>query len=169
MLKPEIEAALNDQLNQEQSASHEYLAMAAYFDARNLNGFAAYMKKQSDEERTHALKIFNHICDRGGRPLLRALKAPKADFDSPRQVFEAAWNREKENTRSIHELFKLAMSLDDYATETMLQWFIAEQVEEEAWCEEAVDLLTMAGENPSALLMLDQKYGTKATTAEAEE
>ena len=159
MLKPEIEAALNDQLNQEQSASHEYLAMAAYFDARNLNGFAAFMRRQSDEERVHALKIFDHICERGGKPALKAIGAPHHDFDSAKAVFEAAWNREKENTRSIHELFRLARDHDDYPTQTMLQWFIEEQVEEEAWCEEAVDLLTMAGDNPSALLMLDQKYG----------
>ena len=163
MLKPEVESALNDQLNQEQSASHEYLAMTAYLEGRNLNGFAAFMRRQSDEERAHALKIFDHISERGGTPRLMAIKVPDQEFDSAKAVFEAARNRERDNTRSIHALFKLARDHDDYPTQTMLQWFIEEQVEEEAWCEEAVDLLTMAGDSSSALLMLDQKYGGLAT------
>ncbi|MCP3904551.1 MAG: ferritin [Planctomycetes bacterium] len=163
MLKPEIESALNDQFNMEQSASHGYLAMTAYLDARNPNGFAAFMRRQADEERVHALKIFDHISERGGTPKLMAIEAPEQDFDSVKAVFEAARDREGDNTRSIHALFKLARDHDDYPTQTMLQWFIEEQVEEEAWCDEAVDLLTMAGDSSSALLMLDQKYGGLAT------
>lgn len=165
MLKPEIESALNDQLNQEQSASHEYLAMTAYLEGRSLNGFAAFMRRQSDEERIHALKIFDHISERGGTPKLMTIEVSNQDFDSAKAVFEAARNRERDNTRSIHALFKLARDQDDYPTQTMLQWFIVEQVEEEAWCDEAVDLLTMAGDSSSALLMLDQKYGGLATAS----
>ncbi|MHC4415942.1 MAG: ferritin, partial [Planctomycetota bacterium] len=159
MLKPEIERALNEQFNYEQTASQEYLAMAAYFEQVNLGGFARFMMRQSEEEREHAMKIFSHIFDRGGRVRLGPIPEPRADFDSPQAVFAAAYAREKANTKSIHGVYKLASDEGDYATQTMLHWFIDEQVEEEKWCEEATTLLEMVGDNRGALLMLDGRYG----------
>lgn len=164
MIKPEIEAALNAQFNQEQAAAQEYLAMTAFFDHLNMAGFASFMRTQADEEREHALKFFDHICTRGGRAKISAIPEPAFGFDSPKAVFEAAYEREKSNTAAIHALYKLASDHGDYATQTMLHWFIDEQVEEEQWCEEAVALMEMAGDNRSAMLMLDKKYALLATT-----
>jgi ferritin len=162
MLEPEMEQALNRQINWEQAASQEYLAMAAYFEAVSLRGFAKFMRKQSAEEGEHAMRLFDHVCDRGGRVSLGAVAKPPVDFDSARAVFEAARARERSNTRSIHELYRLAEQRGDLATRTMLHWFIDEQVEEEQWCDEALALLEMVGDNRSALLMLDRRYGELA-------
>ncbi len=162
MLQPPIESALNAQLNEEQTASQEYLAMASWFERRNLKGFASFMRAQSEDERQHALKIFDHIFERSGQVRLRSISEPASDFDSPKAVFEAAHDREKANTTCIHELYRLTGEHDDYATQVMLQWFITEQVEEEQWAEEAVGLLDVAGDNRSALLMLDARYGARA-------
>jgi ferritin len=164
MLKSEIEAALNKQLNYEQGAAQEYLAMAAWFDDQNLSGFAKFMRTQCAEETEHAMKIFDHICERGGRVKLGAVGEPTFDFPSAKAVFEAALAREQANTKSIHDLYKLAMDHADYPSQSMLQWFIDEQVEEEAWCEEAVAHLGMIGDSKGALLMLDKKYGKVAET-----
>jgi ferritin len=87
---------------------------------------------------------------------------PTFDFGSPKAVFDAALAREQANTRSIHDLYRLAADHNDYPTQIMLQWFIEEQVEEEAWCEEAVAHLEMIGDSRGALLMLDKKYGRRA-------
>lgn len=162
MLKPVIETALNKQINFEQAAAHEYLAMVAYFEKLNLRGFAKFMRKQFNEEHEHAVRIFDHVFDRGGEVRLGSIPEPRAEFDSPKSVFVAAFAREQANTKSINELYKLAGDESDFATQTMLHWFIAEQVEEEQWCEEALALLEMVGDNRSALLMLDNRYGSKA-------
>ena len=164
MLKPEVEAALNHQLNYEQGASQEYLAMAAWFEDRNLPGFAKFMRSQSAEETEHAMKIFDHLCARGGRVRLGSVEAPTLDFGSAKAIFEAARAREQANTRSIHDLYRLAQDHGDYPTQVMLHWFIDEQVEEEAWCEEAVAHLGMIGDSVGSLLMLDKKYGKLAET-----
>jgi ferritin len=166
MLKSEIEAALNHQLNYEQGAAQEYLGMAAWFESENFPGFAKFMRAQSAEETAHALRLFNYVCERGGRVKLGAIGEPKHEFSSAKAVFEAALAREQGNTRSIHDLYKLALDQGDYATQTMLHWFIEEQVEEEAWCEEAVAHLGMIGDSRGSLLMLDKKYGKLAETHE---
>ena len=162
MLKPPIESALNVQLNEEQTAAQEYLSMAAWFERHNLKGFASFMRAQYEEESQHALKIFDHIFQRSGQVQLKSISEPASKFESTKAVFEAAYDREKANTKSIHELYRLAGEHDDYATQVMLQWFITEQVEEEQWAEEAIGLLDVAGDNRSALLMLDARYGSKS-------
>ena len=162
MLSPKIESALNAQLNLEQSAAHAYLSLAAYFESDNLKGFARFMCHQAQEEREHAMRIFAYIAERGGTIRLDAIPGPAADFGSPRAAFEAAFDRERKNTQSIHQLYRLARDEDDHATQTMLHWFIEEQVEEEAWCAEALALLERIGDNQSALIMLDTRYGKQA-------
>ena len=166
MLKSEIEAALNNQVNHEQSAAQAYLAMAAYFDNENLPGFAKFMRKQCEEEVEHAMKIFDHIRERGGRVKLGPVAEPTFAYGSAKAAFEAALAMERANTKSIHALYKLAVDHGDYAAQTMLHWFIDEQVEEEAWCEEAVAHLDMIGDSRGSLLMLDKKYGKVADTPE---
>ena len=136
--------------------------MAAWFEQHNLKGFASFMRAQYEEESQHALKIFDHIFQRSGQVQLKSISEPASKFESTKAVFEAAYDREKANTKSIHELYRLAGEHDDYATQVMLQWFITEQVEEEQWAEEAIGLLDVAGDNRSALLMLDARYGSKS-------
>ncbi|MGI9013968.1 MAG: ferritin [Phycisphaerales bacterium] len=163
MISGEIQTVLNNQLNEEQTASQEYLGMSAWFESQNLKGFAAFMRRQSDEERMHALKFFDQIFDRGGEVSLREIKAPNMAFGSPIDVFKAALERERANSRSINECYRVAVESKDYATQAFLQWFLTEQVEEEQWGEEAVGLLETAGNDRSALLMLDDRYGKLQT------
>ena len=162
MLDSDMEAALNRQFNWEQTAAQEYLAMSAWFEDQSLRGFAGFMRKQCEEETEHAMRIHDYLCQRGGRVRPGAVAAPALDFDSPRMVFEAAQSRERANTKAIHELYHLAAEKRDMATQIMLHWFIAEQVEEEGWCDEALALLEMVGDNKSAMLMLDSRYGKEA-------
>ncbi len=162
MLKPDIEAALNAQLNEEQTAAQEYLAMAAFFEQQSLKGFAGFMRRQAEEEIEHAMRVFDHISARGGSVRIGAIAAPTGNFESARDVFQAALEREQSNTRSIHELYRVAGDADDPATQIMLHWFIEEQVEEESWAAEALALLDMAADNRSAMLMLDKRYGATA-------
>ena len=138
--------------------------MAAHFEGESLRGFASFMRKQHLEEQTHAMKIFDFLLDRGGRASPGAIAAPTTAFDSPRAVFAAAYEREKANTKSIHEVYQLAVELKDYAAESMLSWFVDEQVEEENWCQEVLALLDRAGDHPAAMLMLDDRYGKLAVT-----
>ena len=163
MLNADIQAALNRRFNEEQTAAQEYLAMAAWCESQNMAGFAAFFRRQSDEERMHAMKFFDHITDRGGEVQVGAISAPQLSFSAVVDVFKAALERERANSRSINECYGLAVDQRDYATQTFLHWFITEQVEEEQWAEEAVGLLETAGDNRSALLMLDNRYATMQT------
>lgn len=161
MLSQSIQDALNNQINLEFSSAYAYLAAAAHFESANLPGFAVWMRKQYEEEITHAMRLFDHMHDRGGRVALKAIAEPKAQFAKPLDAFEMALGHEQKVTASIHNLYALAAKENDYATQTMLQWFITEQVEEEKNVGQVVDWLKMAGDTPVAILMLDQKLGAR--------
>jgi len=163
MLDPKLEKALNHQINLEYAAAYEYLAMAAHFDAKNLEGFSKWMLAQHVEEMAHAMRLYRYVLDRGGRVELGAIHKPQMDFDSIRAVFDHALEQEKSNTKSINELYGLAKSIDDYATISHLQWFLDEQVEEEKTFDEAIGLIEMAGKDPSALLTLNDRFGRRQT------
>jgi ferritin len=164
MVSPKLQDALNAQINLELASSYAYLAMAAYFDANSLPGMSSWMRVQSEEERVHAMKIYDHMGDRGGQVVLQSIAAPDHDFESPLAVFQSALHHEQVVTRSINALYALAVAENDYPAQVMLQWFINEQVEEEKNAMTAIDQLKMAAGNPSAILMLDQLFG--ARTAE---
>ncbi len=161
MLSPKLQDAINAQLNLELSSSYAYLAMAAHFESTALPGMANWMRLQSEEERTHAMKLFEHMNDRGGKVVLQPIAQPTHDFDTPLSVFEAALHHEQTVTKAINTLYSLAQAEADYASQVMLQWFINEQVEEEKNAMNAIDQFKMAGGNPSAILMLDQMYGNR--------
>lgn len=161
MISPAIQQALNDQINLEFSSAYAYLAMSGYFESANLPGFASWMRTQYQEELTHALRLFDHMHDRGGAVKLEAVAEPKGKFSTALEAFESALKHEQKVTASIHKLYALAAKEDDYATQTMLQWFINEQVEEEKNVGQAVDWLKISGDSPVALLMLDQKLGAR--------
>lgn len=165
MLSQAVQDALNNQINLEFASAYAYLAMSGYFESANLTGFAGWMRTQYQEELAHALRLFDHMHDRGGTAKLEAIAEPKAKFMTTVESFEAALKHEQKVTASIHNLYALAAKENDYATQTMLQWFINEQVEEEKNVGQVVDWLKMSGDSPAALLMLDAKLGGRKPAA----
>ena len=161
MLSTQMQDALNGQITKEFYASQLYLAMSAHFEALNLRGFAHWMRVQSDEEREHALKLFDFILARGGSVELGAVEQPPGEFGAPVEIFQASLAHERRVTAWINELYARATSENDYASQVFLQWFIDEQVEEEANASEMIDRLSMAGDNKAALLMLDTEMKSR--------
>ena len=161
MIGDRMQAALNEQIMHEFYASQYYLSMSAYFERTGYPGFANWMRLQSDEERGHALRIFDFVNDREGRVDLGRIDAPPAEFGSPLEVFRAALAHERKVTALIGDLYRLAAEEADYPTQVMLQWFVNEQVEEEKVASEIVDRLRLAGDDTSALLLLDTELGQR--------
>lgn len=147
--------ALNKQINAEIYSAYLYLSMAAFFESKNLKGFANWMKVQWQEELSHAMKIFEFVNERSGRVKLYSIKEPQHEWSSPLEVFKNVYNHEVEVTRRIHELVELAMAEKDYATLNFLQWFVKEQVEEEASALEILEKLKLIADDKVALMMLD--------------
>lgn len=164
MLKDSVQQALNDQVKQEFYSAHVYLSMCAWFEDQGLPGFAKWMRFQYQEELGHGIKIFDFINDRDGKVIIEGVEAPPTSWDSPLAAFEAAYDNEKAVSQSIDDLYNLADTEGDHATKVMLQWFITEQVEEEASTKQAVDRLKLAGSDSSALLVLDQQFGSRSTS-----
>jgi len=156
-----LEKSLNDQIKHELDSAHLYLAMAAHFEAENLPGFARWMQLQSNEERGHAMRIYQHLSDRGVRVALSAIDAPPASFGSPLSIFEAALEHEKKITGLIHSLYAQALQVADYPAQVMLQWFVEEQVEEEKNAGDAVHQLRLIDGNPAGLMMMDRQLAAR--------
>lgn len=161
-----IQDAINEQIRAEFHSAYLYLAMSAHFAGKNFDGFAHWMRLQAREEMAHAMRLYDYLLERGGHVELKAVDAPGGDFGTPLEIFEAALAHEKKITAMIHALFDLAREKSDYATEQMLQWFIAEQVEEEDSAGRAVEQLRLAGDHTPALLMLDQRFGARSGDGE---
>jgi ferritin len=158
--------ALNDQIRMELSSGYVYLSMSAQFESESLEGFARWMRLQAQEELTHAMRLFDYVNRRGGRVTLEGIDAPAAEFGRPLKVFQTALDHEQRVTASIHALFQLAGEHGDLATQRELDWFVTEQVEEEDSAQRAVDLISRAGDNDAALLMLDREFGRRIAEAE---
>ncbi|HEX2989724.1 MAG TPA: ferritin [Anaerolineales bacterium] len=169
MIGKAMQEAMNEQINKEFFSSYLYLSMAAYFEDKNLTGFAHWMRLQADEEREHAMKFYNYILDAGGRVYLKAIDAPETDWKSNLQVAEQVAEHEAKVTASIHELYALALEEKDYAAQVMLHWFISEQVEEEKNAVELVAKLRMIEERGTAVLMLDHRLSKRNGEGEGEE
>jgi len=161
--------ALNSQLNAEMYSAYLYLSMGTYFEDLDLSGFANWMRVQAQEEMTHAMKIHDFIIQRGNRVTLTRIEAPPTDWESPVNAFEHVYEHEQKVTGLINQLVNLALSLGDHATNNFLQWFVAEQVEEEESSSGVLKKVKMANDSLSALLMLDnelaQRIFTPPTTA----
>ncbi len=162
MLKDKVQKALNAQMNFELSSSYLYLAMAAYFASENLNGFAQWMKVQSGEEYSHAMKIYSYIHQRNGRVNLAPIDAPKSEWKGAAEVFTETLKHEQKVTDSVDKLVDLAITEKDHATNTFLQWFVTEQVEEEATALNILDKIKLVGDNKSGLFFLDREMGMRA-------
>jgi ferritin len=161
MIGNAMQDAINEQINKELFSSYLYLSMAAYFEERNLSGFAHWMRVQSDEEREHAMKFYDFIVHRGGRVVLKAIDAPKTQWSSSLEVAEEVAAHEAKVTASIYALYELALQEKDYPAQAMLQWFINEQVEEEKNAAEIVANLKLIEERGTAVLMLDKQLGKR--------
>jgi len=161
MIHPELADAINAQIAQELTASYNYLGMSTYFDEQSLDGFASWMLNQHAEEQEHAMKLLTYLQDRGGRVSLAEIPSPRVTFSTPLEVFKISLEMECENTRSINELYELALKLNDHATKSHLQWFLDEQVEEEKSMEDVIALLERIGEDTAGLLYLDDKLGQR--------
>lgn len=159
----EVRGAIGNQINQEFRAAYLYLAMAAHFEAESLDGFGSWMRLQAQEEVGHAMRLFDFAVRRGGEVGLVDVPAPEAKLGSPLQVFRLALEHEIKVTALINELYELAAAKKDYPTQLELQWFIEEQVEEEASAGKIVEQLEMVGDDRAALLTLDQKLGSRGT------
>ncbi len=164
MIKENMQKAINQQINAEMYSAYLYLSMSAYFESINLKGFANWMKAQAQEEMVHAMKFYDYINERGGRVLLTAIEAPPTQWDSSLAVFEYTYKHEQKVTGLINDLVNLAISEADHATTNFLQWFVAEQVEEEASADEVVQKLKLAGDRGGGLFMLDQELGQRVFT-----
>lgn len=159
MLSKDMNTVLNKQIQVEFQASYIYLAMSAYCDSLYLPGFAAWMRRQSEEERGHAMRLFDFVLARGGDVVLLAVDKPDSEFGSPLDMFETVLNHEKNVTKKIHDAYKKALKQTDHATEVELQWFITEQVEEEKTAGDILARLKMVGKDTATLLMLDNELG----------
>ncbi|MDQ3024441.1 MAG: ferritin [bacterium] len=157
----EVLAALNDQLANELFANHIYHAMQAYFLYHNLPGLAHWMEVQAAEEDTHARRIFDFIIERGWKVTIKAVPEPPHDWDSPTAAFQAAYDHEHGFTEIFHEIYRKAEAAGDIATRIFLQWFITEQVEEEAVASEALAKMKMVESSPAGLYMLDRELGSR--------
>jgi len=165
-MNQKLEAAMNDQIQRELASAYIYLSIAAYFEANTLPGFANWMRMQFHEEQAHAFKFFDFIYDRGGEVKLQPIEGPPIEFSSPIEVFEKTLAHEQLVTGFINELYALALEERDFASQSMLQWFIDAQVEEEKNAGDILDQLKMIEGNTHALLMLDRELGSRALPAE---
>ena len=165
MLNPKMQDALNKQINAEMFSSYLYLSMVAYFESQNLGGMANWMRIQTSEENLHAMKFYDYINQRGGRVLLTQIEAPKTEWTSALDAFENAYQHELKISGMINDLMNLTIAEKDHATHDFLEWFVAEQVEEEAAAQLIVKQLKMVGDNGVGLLMLDQQFGQRTAAA----
>ena len=169
MLDTRMEEALNRQINAEIYSGYLYLSMAAKFADLGMAGGQNWMTVQYQEELSHAQKFFDYVIERGGRVTLAPIEGPATEWPSGLAMFEEAYAHEQKVTGLINDLASLALELKDHATHTFLQWFIAEQVEEEATASDMVQKFAMAGEHPSGLYQLDKELAGRVFTPPAAE
>ncbi|MDY3316222.1 ferritin [Riemerella anatipestifer] len=168
MISKKIEQLINEQITKEQYAAQYYLSMAAWFHDQDLDGIANYFRVQAKEELMHADKMFDFLNDVGGRVILGQVDAPPYEFKDALDIFERALAHEKEVTKSIFNIYKTANEEGSYATASFLQWFINEQVEEEASASQLVAKIKMVKDNNSALYLFDQELGQRTFQEGAE-
>jgi ferritin len=161
MLSDKMQEALNAQIKAEYYSSYLYLSMAAHCQAINLEGFSGWLRIQADEEMIHAMKIYDFVLERGGRVTLGAIDAPPSEWESPLAIFEATYAHEQHVTGLINKLVDLAISESDHATNAFLQWFVNEQVEEEASADAVLQKLKLVANAPGGLFMLDQEMAQR--------
>jgi ferritin len=167
MISKTMEKALNEQVNAELYSAYLYLSMQAYFEAQNFKGFANWMNVQTREEVTHAMRLYDFINKRGGKVALKPIAGPETDWKSPAAVFEQVAAHESKVTGLINDLVKLAIQEKDHAANSFLQWFVNEQVEEEASAAEVLGKVKLAQDAPGAMFMIDKELAARVFTPPA--
>jgi len=161
VLTDSIQQTLNDQIQAEFHSAYLYLSMAAWCEARHFDGFANWMRMQAQEELMHGMKLFDYVNMTGGRVTLQTVQQPDSEWDSPLALFQASLAHERYMTGRINDAYGLALQENDHATASMLQWFVNEQVEEEANVDGIVGQLEMMGGQGQGLFMLDRELGQR--------
>lgn len=156
MVSKKIESGLNAQIASEANSSQYYLAMASWAETQGFNGIAQFLYKHSDEERTHMLKLVRYVNERGGHAVIPALQAPPVKFSSLKAVFENLLSHEVNVSSQINELVEICLKEKDYTTHNFLQWYVAEQIEEEALARLIMDKLKLIGDDKGGLYMFDR-------------
>ena len=161
MISKTMQDAINEQINKEMFSSYLYLSMAAYFENTGLSGAAKWMHVQAGEETEHAMKFFKYVQDRGGKVVLGALAAPQGEWAGPMDAFKAVLTHEQFVSKSIHDLYALAIDEKDYPTQVLLQWFINEQVEEEKNATDVIASMSRIEAHETAVLQLDHQLAKR--------
>jgi len=167
MLKEKMEKAINAQINAEVYSAYLYMSMAAWFDAKNLTGFANWMKIQTQEELFHAQKFFDYVNERGGRVIMEAIAKPETEWESVLDVFEFTLKHEQKVTSLINDLVEVSRDEKDNATYNFLQWFVGEQVEEESSVDAVLQKLILIGDFGAGIFMIDQELANRVFTPPA--
>lgn len=160
-MKKEMEKALNNQVNAELYSSYLYLAMESYFQSISLSGFAKWMRGQVQEEMFHGMKIYDYVHERGGRAQFESIAKPVTEWVSPLAAFEHILAHEEGVTELINNLIDVALDVRDHAAKAFLDWFIIEQVEEEATVGDIVARLRLIGDDSSGLFLLDSELAKR--------
>ena len=164
MISQKMQDALNEQINAELYSAYLYLSMVAYLESTNLPGFANWMRVQTQEEMTHAIKIYDYVHERGGKVTLKSIAEPLAEWKSPLDAFESAYEHEQKVTGLINDLVNIAIQQKDHAANTFLQWFVNEQVEEEKSANDIVQKLKLIADTPGGMYMLDKEMSQRVFT-----
>jgi len=161
MIGKKMEEAINRQINAEIYSAYLYMAMSADMQVKNFSGSASWLKVQAKEELEHAMKFYGHLIERGGKPKLEAVAAPKDSWKSPLEVFEEAYAHELKVTAMINNLLEIARAEKDYPAESLLKWYVDEQVEEEAHTSEIVAQFKLVGESKGSMFMIDHRLAKR--------
>lgn len=156
MLSKKIEKALNGQVEVEAASSQFYLAMASWAETKGLNGVSKFLYEHSDEERFHMMKLIKYINERGGKAVVPALSKPPEDFASLNSIFQSLFDHEVKVTKEINSVVELCLSEKDYTTHHFMQWYVAEQIEEEALAADLLDKLNLIGNDKGGLYLFDR-------------
>ena len=164
MISKKMQDAFNDQVEAEFFSAHLYLSMSAYLESIDLPGFAHWMRIQYQEEISHGMKLFDYVIERDGRSIVHAIETPQAEWSNVLAIFEASLEHEQKVTGLINNLMDIALAEKDHASQIFLQWFVLEQVEEEATAKGIVQQLKMLGDSKAGLFQIDRELGARVFT-----
>jgi len=161
MINKRMQDAINEQIKFELYSANLYLSMSAYIEGKNLKGIAHWLRVQYEEETFHALKLYDYLKNREGQVILQSIDAPPSEFGTPLETFQKVLEHEQHVTAGINKLYKIAIEENDFAAQIFLQWFVNEQMEEEANASEVIGKMKLIGDRGVDLLYLDTELATR--------
>lgn len=169
MLSKKVEAALNEQIKMEGMSSNFYLAMASWAEENGYAGVSEFLYKHSDEERFHMLKLIKYMNERDSKVIIPAFEQPRSDYDGVKQLFQELYKHEAKVTQSIGELVGVCLDEKDFTTHNFLQWYVSEQLEEEALAKTIIDKIKLMGDDKSAWYHFDRDIASLTVTSVADQ